>query len=66
MAERVIGAIDPKIRCCMALWSSTQMRFFEGQVEQFFGFAKACDGMVNLVQVRIRLGGETQDCGAKP
>jgi len=23
---RVIGAIDSKIRCCMALWSSTQMR----------------------------------------
>ena len=25
-AERVIGAIDPKRRCCMALWMGTPMR----------------------------------------
>ena len=31
-AERVIGAIDPKIRCCMALWSSTHMHSSMGRM----------------------------------
>ena len=41
-AGRVIGAIDPKIRCCMALWSSTQKRSSKGRSSKVGGYRDSC------------------------
>jgi len=42
LAEPVIGATDPKIRCCMALWSSTQMRSSKVRSSKVEGYRDSC------------------------